>query len=334
MKKVLLFAGLLTFIGTQMLCSCSGDDDTHENVFNRKDTQNSTYAFVDLGLTSGNKWASKNAGAASESDFGMYYSYSAIPDSLNLKAGASTGGTVEFSAKEASFVIKKDIDLSKLNGMTISYSGLENVRVKAVYAQDVDTTDMTLNTVIYYDLDETKSSATIAFTDTLGEKIESLALQSTAEDAKVTFEKIALTKTEEDKVTSSQTVTSFKSSGTGYAYTKTPTSTDSWSIPTIDDMKELIEECVWRWENKGYRVTSKTNGNSIYLPAAGYIWEKKLYGVGEKKEDKQSGYIWSCTADTVSGKTMGYLSFYNDSVIYCNYGEKDYGLNVRFVQHK
>lgn len=49
-------------------------------------------------------------------------------------------------------------------------------------------------------------------------------------------------------------------------------------IPTQAQFQELIDECTWTWQNsyngtgiKGYLVTSKTNGNSIFLPTAGYI---------------------------------------------------------------
>ena len=48
-----------------------------------------------------------------------------------------------------------------------------------------------------------------------------------------------------------------------------------WHIPTYPDFYELKSNCVCNWatENgvKGYRITSKKNGNSIFLPAAGYI---------------------------------------------------------------
>ena len=50
-----------------------------------------------------------------------------------------------------------------------------------------------------------------------------------------------------------------------------------WRMPTEEEFKELIVYCDWEWvsSNKkeekitGYMVTSKRNGNSIFLPAAG-----------------------------------------------------------------
>ena len=42
----------------------------------------------------------------------------------------------------------------------------------------------------------------------------------------------------------------------------------SWRMPTIDEQRELLNECSWEWtELDGYTVTGP-NGNSIFLPAA------------------------------------------------------------------
>ena len=47
---------------------------------------------------------------------------------------------------------------------------------------------------------------------------------------------------------------------------------DGWRLPTADEMKELIEKCVWEWETKsdvlGVKVTGPS-GKSIFLPAGG-----------------------------------------------------------------
>ena len=55
---------------------------------------------------------------------------------------------------------------------------------------------------------------------------------------------------------------------------------DGWRLPSINEMIELGEKCKWVYETRkspsgesirGYCVTSKKNGNSIFLPAAGYM---------------------------------------------------------------
>ena len=43
----------------------------------------------------------------------------------------------------------------------------------------------------------------------------------------------------------------------------------NWRMPTTSELNELINKCTWTWTDRGCIVTSKINGNSIYLPLAG-----------------------------------------------------------------
>ena len=65
----------------------------------------------------------------------------------------------------------------------------------------------------------------------------------------------------------------------------------NWRMPTKAELQELIDKCTWTWTTqngvKGYKVTSKTNGNSIFLPAAGYRDGSSLDYAGS------DGYYWS-----------------------------------------
>jgi len=62
----------------------------------------------------------------------------------------------------------------------------------------------------------------------------------------------------------------------------------SWRMPTHDEWKELNDNCTWEWDDqkKGYKV-SASNGNWIFLPAAGYRGGTSSYGVGSV------GLYWS-----------------------------------------
>ena len=44
----------------------------------------------------------------------------------------------------------------------------------------------------------------------------------------------------------------------------------NWRMPTDAEIEELRENCIWKWTTQngknGYKVTSKKNGNSIFLP--------------------------------------------------------------------
>lgn len=65
-----------------------------------------------------------------------------------------------------------------------------------------------------------------------------------------------------------------------------------WRMPTLVEMKELINNCSWSWITQngvnGYKVTG-SNGNSIFLPAAG-----SRYGT-EVDNRGSYGYYWSGT---------------------------------------
>ena len=58
-----------------------------------------------------------------------------------------------------------------------------------------------------------------------------------------------------------------------------------WRIPTIAECEQLLDEnnCLWTWTTqnnvKGFHVTSKINGNTIFLPAAGFC-SSEVNGIG------------------------------------------------------
>lgn len=64
----------------------------------------------------------------------------------------------------------------------------------------------------------------------------------------------------------------------------------SWRMPTKDEMNELRSNCTWTWttqnEVNGYNVEGP-NGNSIFLPAAGY------YSYQSFKDAGTRGFYWS-----------------------------------------
>lgn len=65
----------------------------------------------------------------------------------------------------------------------------------------------------------------------------------------------------------------------------------NWRMPTVDEFDELLNKCTWTWTTQngksGYKVTSRVNGNSIFLPAAGYRDGDSL------GYDGSSGHYWS-----------------------------------------
>ena len=101
----------------------------------------------------------------------------------------------------------------------------------------------------------------------------------------------------------------------------------SWRMPTRAEQEELQNNCTWTWTTQngvnGYKVTSKSNGNSIFLPAAGYRRDSSLNGAGGY------GDYWSSSLYTGSPYYAWRLSFSSS----CGLGglSRFYGQSVRPV---
>lgn len=96
-----------------------------------------------------------------------------------------------------------------------------------------------------------------------------------------------------------------------------------WRIPTKVELQELCDKCTWTRMSQngveGVKVTGP-NGNSIFLPAAGYRLGSSLNHAGES-----CGY-WSSTPYEDSDYDAYYLNF-----DYVEYGSRDIGQSVRPV---
>ena len=83
-------------------------------------------------------------------------------------------------------------------------------------------------------------------------------------------------------------------------------------MPTDAEWTELRENCTWTWITKngvnGYEVKSKINGNSIFLPAAGYR------DYGDLNYAGRSGLYWSSSLDTDSPDYAWYVNFNSGDV--------------------
>ncbi len=82
----------------------------------------------------------------------------------------------------------------------------------------------------------------------------------------------------------------------------------NWRMPTRAEQDELREKCKWEWTTvngvSGYKVTSKKNGNSIFLPAAGSRYGTEVYYRGSY------GYFWSSSLYSSNSNSAFYLGFY------------------------
>lgn len=102
----------------------------------------------------------------------------------------------------------------------------------------------------------------------------------------------------------------------------------SWRMPTDAEFTELRNNCTLTWTTqngvKGRKVTSKTNGNSIFLPAAGYRHSSDFGNAGS-----YGGY-WSSSLSTSYSDDAYELYFSSGSVYGGNY-DRCYGRSVRPV---
>lgn len=119
---------------------------------------------------------------------------------------------------------------------------------------------------------------------------------------------------------------SSESYGSYYTWSETKNIdfSDNWRMPTASEMRELRDNCDWKWTNEkgiyGYRVTGK-NGNSIFLPASGFKLNNRTFDEGSY------GYYWS----SGSGSQANYLEF-NSYDYDINGSEPTYGCTVRPVR--
>lgn len=80
-----------------------------------------------------------------------------------------------------------------------------------------------------------------------------------------------------------------------------------WSTPTQEQWNELCDTtlCHWTQQKKGFLVTSKKNGKSIFLPACGMYYGKEAPKtfLNEGDSVRYDGHYWAATLSGV-GKEM------------------------------
>ena len=104
----------------------------------------------------------------------------------------------------------------------------------------------------------------------------------------------------------------------------------SWHMPSKEQLDELINSSYtttsWTTVNgiNGRLITSKTNNNTLFLPASGYCNWGSVYYIGSY------GYYWSSSLHEFNPGSAWYLRFYSGS-INVGYDYRGYGRTVRGV---
>lgn len=84
---------------------------------------------------------------------------------------------------------------------------------------------------------------------------------------------------------------------------------DMWRIPTENEFNELINNCSITWTSSngvyGLEFVSKKNGNSIFIPAAGYYYDVE-------KDASSFGYYWTSSLDINDSTRAKQFAFNED----------------------
>ena len=104
-----------------------------------------------------------------------------------------------------------------------------------------------------------------------------------------------------------------------------------WRTPSKAQWEELLSNSTREWTTQngkeGYLFTSKKNGNSIFLPAAGYRWDGELDYAGS------SGGYWSRSLYAGNPNNAWYL-YFSLGVCFVSNGYRGNGFSVRPVREK
>lgn len=273
------------------------------------DISNITYEEVDLGLSSGLKWANKNVGAQTEEDYGTYFSWGNTD-------GYTVSGTKFLTVDEACQLIssvtgqtvttKEELEnMLSAMGMSMDNIGMSD------YSFDENTYNGTAGAGFTGDvLDSTHDAATVNIGDswrmpTIDEYKELVNAVKSSDGTKGTltcqYEYIDLNGEQQSlEVHNDATNGSFSVEG------------------LIIDDSPIFKTIL------GIRFTNGDTGASVYFPASGLVFGSILADIGF------IGIYWSSSiSDTTNAR---YFDF-NPNFVLANYSEyRYYGLCVRAVK--
>lgn len=102
---------------------------------------------------------------------------------------------------------------------------------------------------------------------------------------------------------------------------------EEWRLPTVEEFEELLNLCSWAWDDeyKGYTIYGP-NGNSIFLPAAGFRHANNWLSVEERC------LYWSKSLNqqnAIQAMSLIITKAFNEKEI--GVAEKGHGLSIRPV---
>lgn len=214
--------------------------------------------YVDLGLPSGTLWASANVGAENPWEFGEYYAWAEIEEKVeytieNYAPFQNLGENIKEQLKDAMM----DAIFSGSNSDIIG-AILDVIKPFLNPLYKGDDVDFSSITDLMSKLPEIAGDLANALKDVVGDLTEETELIAFKDAARMSLGK-------------------------------------KWCMPTKEQLQELLDNCEWTYGQMegvdGWTVTG-SNGNSIFLPAAGMKKDGTLTTDG--------GYYWSRTGSELS----------------------------------
>lgn len=105
---------------------------------------------------------------------------------------------------------------------------------------------------------------------------------------------------------------------------------EGWRLPTVEEFQELKEKCKWVWTTEqnvnGYRIIA-ANGNSIFLPAAGFTYGTTVFVGGEY------GYYLTNGVDSDDADAQAF-GFCKDTPAWLHGAARFFGCTIRPVKTK
>ena len=286
--------------------------------------------WVDLGLPSGTKWATMNLGATSPEGYGNYYAWgeTTTKSSYTLDNYKWYDNVNKMYTK---YIIETQPGTGAKGNYYIAGEGVEGSGFACDFKWDPAGCPLVNGTITFPNLPAGEYQFKITDgTWNYSWGSDCLANKDDFFD-QMSWSNVAFTLSSESDVTISfdgESIFVFVSNITLLASDDAANANwgGDWRMPTNEEIDELVDNCTWTWISQngvnGYKVSSKVNGNSIFLPAAGCSTDS-VYFTGN------GGYYWCSSLDTTG--FADYLCIVSDSVL-TNYQFDRYGgLSIRPV---
>lgn len=286
--------------------------------------------WVDLGLPSGTKWATMNLGATSPEGYGNYYAWG----ETTTKSSYTLDNYKWYdnvNKRYTKYIIETQPGTGAKGNYYIAGEGVEGSGFACDFKWDPAGCPLVNGTITFPNLPAGEYQFKITDgTWNYSWGSDCLANKDDFFD-QMSWSNVAFTLSSESDVTISfdgESIFVFVSNITLLASDDAANANwgGDWRMPTNEEIDELVDNCTWTWISQngvnGYKVSSKVNGNSIFLPAAGCSTDS-VYFTGN------GGYYWCSSLDTTG--FADYLCIGSDSVL-TNYRFDRYGgLSIRPV---